>query len=766
MKLLRTLCSLILPLVMLSPAGLAKAPDPGQVSISVGRLLEQYHYSRQKLDSDVSSKLIRNYLEALDYSRLFFTQKDIDTFVQKYGDSLDDDILLGNPAPAIEIFDLYKQRVESRLAKVQKLIANQKFDFKSNRTVLINRQKAAWPKDEAEADQLWKDRIEGEILQQKLARKKPEKTAQKAAEPKKAAEKGGKTPAATVDVKDAKNIDSPTQVLTRRYNQILRNIREQTKEDAIDIFLSTLAQTYDPHSEYLSKSEMENFNISMKLSLVGIGAVLHSEDGYAKIMELVTGGPAQKDGRLKVGDRVSAVAQDSGEFVDVVEMKLDKVVAMIRGKKGTTVRLQVIPAAASDPSAQKVIDIVRDEVKLKDQAAKAEIIEMNDAAGSPRRLGWITLPSFYADMEHPGMKGAKSTTSDVRLLLERLKKEGISGLVIDLRRNGGGSLEEAVNLTGLFIKRGPVVQAKSANGRTTTLRSRDNDIAYSGPLVVLTNTLSASASEIFAAALQDYGRAVVVGDKSTFGKGTVQTMLDISRFIPFLGGSEGEAGSLKLTIQKFYRVAGGSTQLHGVASDIVIPSPYAREDIGEGSLKEPLPYDEVEPAAFDKVNQPLFLEELRTRSAARISAEPEFKYIQDDMARMKKKLAENSLSLNEKARNAEIARDKDRRTKRLAERAKRKLPEIKDYIVTLDNVSNPELELVKNDLSDEKGDAAAKVLDPEAAELDEDEAAGDEKTPRIDPVRNEALSILNDLVDLSVSQKTARVVPSEKTPEP
>jgi len=439
-------------------------------------------------------------------------------------------------------------------------------------------------------------------------------------------------------------------------------------------------------------------------------------------------------------------------------MKLDKVVEMIRGKKGTTVRLQVIPARAADPSKRKLIEIVRDEIKLKDSEAKAEIIERQDATGQTRRLGWITLPSFYADMEHSGSKGAKSTTRDVLALLNRLKQENIGGLVIDLRRNGGGSLEEAVNLTGLFIKRGPVVQAKDSNGNIHVSRDRDQNLVYDGPLVVLTNKLSASASEIFAAALQDYGRAVIVGDHSTFGKGTVQTMLEIGRFIPFLGGSGNEAGALKLTIQKFYRIAGGSTQLRGVLSDIVLPSPYDNPDIGESALKDPLPYDEVDPLDYEKViDHPLFLNELRARSAARVAVDPEFRYLVDDTNRMKQKLASNKISLNEKARRAETSEDKARNDRRTAERAKRKQAESKDFMITLDNVDKPGLQPASNE---KKSLASADLEDAAVDEDDEDAPEGsDRKKPEIDPIRAEALDIVGDLIELSHAPKTASVNP-------
>ena len=471
-------------------------------------------------------------------------------------------------------------------------------------------------------------------------------------------------------------------------------------------------------------------------------------------MDLVPGGPAQTDGRLKVGDRITAVAQGEKEFTDVVGMKLDKVVEMIRGKKGTTVRLQVVPVHAADPSARKIVEIVRDEVKLKDAEAKAEIIE-GAGTGGTQRLGWITLPSFYADMDHSGAQDAKSTSKDVLKLLTRLKQENVGGVVIDLRRNGGGSLEEAIKLTGLFIPDGhgskPVVQAKDANGSTRASKAMDQTCAYEGPLVILTNRLSASASEIFAAALQDYGRAVIVGDQNTFGKGTVQTMIEIGRYIPFLGSDSSDAGALKLTIQKFYRIAGGSTQLRGVTSDIRLPSLYDHPDIGESALKNPMPYDEVNPVPYEKItDHPLSIKELKLRSAARVAADQEFRFVMDDLNLLKKRIADNKISINEKVRRSELAEEKALHEKRTAAREKQKQPAQKIYQITLDNAEKPGLELATN----EKTNAAKE----ETAQEDEgDEPGAKKEVKSVDPIRMETLHILSDLIELSRAPKTASV---------
>lgn len=696
----------------------ATSPDSGQVALAVARWLEQAHYSRKKLDDEMSAKLLNTYMEALDYNRLYFTQQDVDEFQKKYGTELDDAIFRGDLAPAQEIFARFKQRIEDRVARNKKL-AEKKYDFSRSNSVELNRQKAPWPKDQTEADKLWKDRVEAELLQENLNEFKPR---------------------------------PPAQTVIKRYDQTLRNVNEMEADDVVNTFLSALAQSYDPHSEYLSPSEMENFNISMKLSLVGVGAVLRSDDGFAKVMEVVPGGPADRDGRLKENDRIAAVAQGDGEFEDVVDMKLDKVVEKIRGKKGSVVRLQVIPGDASDPSKRHVVEITRDEVKLKDSEAKAEVLDVQGENGKTTRIGWITLPSFYANMGGGGP--AKSTTEDVAALIGRLKQEGIEGLVMDLRKDGGGSLEEAINLTGLFIPKGPVVQAKDPNGKITVSSDTNPGVAYGGPMVVVTNRLSASASEIFAAALQDYGRAVIVGDERSFGKGTVQTVLDIGKVMPFFSLGAADAGALKLTIQKFYRVKGGSTQLKGVESDVVLPSRTDNVEIGEGSLKNRLEYDEVAPVKIADSLSPLFLDELRANSKARIATDPEFAYVSQDMKRLRERIEANRLSLNEKVRRQELAEDKARKDERQKERASRgSLINAQVWQLTLDDVrSNREkLEAVAYERDREKHHY---MEDPEEEEAEKRDGP---KPPEPDPIRNETLRIIEDLINFTNQNKTASV---------
>ena len=729
------LCAILLTATIAAPPAMAASRET--VAMSVGRLLEEGHYTRQKLNEEVSRKFLQTYLEMLDFSHLFFTQKDVDDLNAKYANSIASDVLLGNLKPAYEIYALYTKRVDDRVAKIKDLL-KQPIDFKSNTTVELSRQKSPWPKDEAEADQLWRGRIANELLQEHLSEHP---------------------------------IEPAPQLVSRRYDRLARNVHEEDKDEQMKLYLDALAQAYDPHSEYLSKADMKNFSINMGLSLVGIGAMLRSEDGYAKIESLVPGGPAQVDGKLKVGDRISAVAQGPADYVDVREMRLDKVVEMIRGKKGTHVRLLVIPSDATDPSHRKNVELVRDEIKLKDQEARADIIIRKDENGDPIKLGWLTLPSFYADMD----KHQKSTTRDVLALLKRLKKENIAGLVIDLRRNGGGSLEEALSLTGLFLKSGPIVQTKDYNGSIRVSANPDPGIAYSGPMVVLTSRQSASASEIFAAALQDYGRAVVVGDKNTFGKGTVQTILPIGRFASLLGSHTDEDGALKLTIQKFYRVAGGSTQLHGVASDIVLPSLSDLPEFGEGALKNALAYDEVAKARYTKWSDThsLFIDQLRRRSEERIKNDPEFHYVMEDINRLRHKLDENRISLNEDARKKELQDDKLRKETRSKERLARNQEEPRIYRVTLDTVDKPNLQLIMypGKLAEAKKNGTAPKVDSGAAsdsDTDTDLIGGangddDTKTPSIDPERDEALNILADLVDLSRGPKTASANNVDKT---
>lgn len=720
MRSARTIVFLLV--VALVPSTVMAAADLDKVSMSVARLLEQAHYSRQKLNDEMSQKVLDQYLRDLDPNKLFFTQADIDGFQSKYARTIDDAILSGSLDPAREIFAVYKQRVTDRVESNKKL-ADREYKFDSDEVVSLNRKDAPWPKDEAEADSLWAKRVEAELLQETL---------------------------------NEHAIDPAPKIVKRRQDQLLRGVSEMDDESVVSSFLGALARSYDPHSEYMSPSDLANFEIEMKKSLEGVGAVLQSEDGYAKVKQVVPGGPADLDGRLKVNDRIAAVAQGDKEFEDVVDMKLDKVVAKIRGRQGSTVRLQVIPAAATDPSKRKIVTIRRDKVDLKEQKARAEINDVTFPDGQTRRIGWIEVPSFYADLDKPGVPGAVSTTADVSLLLERLKKENIESLVVDLRQDGGGSLEEAINLTGLFIPKGPVVQSKDHNGKVSVSYDHSPLVAYDGPMVVLINRLSASASEIFAAALQDYGRAVIVGDERSFGKGTVQTMVDIGRFMPFFSLGASDAGALKLTINKFYRVGGGSTQLDGVQSDIVLPSLTDNPEFGESSLTNPLPYDEVAPQRIERDGSLAgIVEHLKELSENRRESDPEFGYIVEDMTRLRERIDANNVSLSVERRKAEIAEENKRREARKKERAARGNPlNAVAYEVTLDNYDKAELTKVDFDRKKE----SLFVIAEDEKDLDEEE---DEVLP--DPIRNEALRIAGDMVQIVETRRTAAVQSGEAT---
>ncbi|HEY1083952.1 MAG TPA: carboxy terminal-processing peptidase, partial [Prosthecobacter sp.] len=486
--------------------------------------------------------------------------------------------------------------------------------------------------------------------------------------------------------------------------------------------------------------------------LVGIGALLGLVDDVAQIQGIVVGGPADKQGELKLNDKITGVAQGDAEFVETKYMKLQKIVDMIRGKEGSTVRLRINPA--DDPTSTKIISIVRGEVELKEKLANAELLQTPAEMGPPMKIGWINLSSFYADME----EGTVSTTDDVQRLLTRLMKEKIDGLVLDLRGNGGGSLEEAIRLTGLFVPAGPVVQAKDWRGSISWRECETPKAFYDGPMIVLTDKTSASASEILAAALQDYRRALIVGDKSTFGKGTVQTILPVDRFMPFFS-DKSRAGNLKVTIQKFYRIAGGSTQLKGVEPDLVLPSIRDVLDIGEASAENPLPYDTIPARKYSLITEkPYPLDDLRSRLTTRMTANPEFQYIQDESKRLKERIDRNTASLSLAEREKETAEVKARREKQDEERAtrvkslKEKLKDdgFKVYHLTLDNVDAPEL--VPESAFTREQSTGMKM----ASKNDGEEGASDAaKFPYgLEPMKLETVNIMRDFLELTHKRPT------------
>jgi carboxyl-terminal processing protease len=763
----------------------------GQVAMHVAYMLQNHHYSKQDFDDKVSSTMLQNYLNMLDFKHIFFTQKDVDDFKDKYETTLDDHVLMRNISPALEIYDIYKERVKDRVEFLKKAIETNKFTFDSKRSIEIKRDKAPWPKDKAEQDKLWLDIIEDNLLAERLVdearireeKKKAEKAAaakkDSTAEAKPAQESKTSPEVAPADApkvaaketprkeKDEKDM-TPQERVLKDYERLLESIEENDSKDVVNFFLSSLATAYDPHTEYMSTDESDNFKIHMSHKLVGIGALLgQKENDGAEIQGIVVGGPADKQGELKLNDRIVAVAQGDDEFVDVKYMKLQKIVEMIRGEKGTTVRIKIVPA--DDPSANRVIAIVRDEVPLKEKLANAEMLVTPPDLGKPLKIGWINLSNFYADMEN----GTVSTSADVERLLRRLMKEKIDGLVLDLRDNGGGSLDEAIKLTGLFVPAGPVVQAKDWRGSISWRDCENEKPVYDGPMIVLTNKASASASEILAAALQDYRRALIVGDQSSFGKGTVQTILPVERYMPFFSDKKA-AGDLKVTIQKFYRIAGGSTQLKGVEPDVKLPSIRDVLDIGEASAENPLPYDTIPPKKYPLFRKdPFPSEEINARVKSRIAANPEFQYVIDESKRLKEKIDRNTVTLNLQEREKERLETEARRDKQNDEREKRAkevADRLKDngfkiYHLTLDNVDKPEL--VPHSAFTKEMNSGMRT----AAAKDDDGGSDGSKFPYgLEPVKLETIHILRDLIELDNKPTTASKgdgkAQAEATPKP
>ncbi len=773
--------SSLLPAAALFGLLAAAPPAPaetnyGQVAQVVAYMLQNHHLSHQELDEKVSKKLLDAYLNFLDYSHIYFTQEDVDKFREDYSATLDKHIETRNISPALDIYYRYEERVKERVAYAKKVLESKTFTFDSARVIDVKREKAPWPKDVTASDALWSDLIEGDLLAERLSDRAREEAKKKKAEEKAKLDAEAKPPgdaAAKPAVKKAKPEDeeeneTPQQRVLKRYERLLEQLAENEQEDIVNYFLSCLAGSYDPHTEYMSQQETDNFKINMQHSLVGIGALLSSKDNVAEIQGIVVGGPADKQGELKIGDRILAVGQGEGtgspgDWVDIKYMKLQKIVEMIRGKAGTVVRLKVNGAASEDPSETHVITIVRGEVELKEKLANAELIQTPPVNGKSTKLGWINLSAFYADME----EGTVSCTADVQRLLKRLMAEKIEGLVVDLRGNGGGSLEEAIKLTGLFVPKGPVVQAKDWRDSISWRDCENERAVYEGPLVVLTDKASASASEIFAAALQDYRRAVIVGEKSTFGKGTVQTILPVERYMPFFSKKD-RAGSLKVTIQKFYRIAGGSTQLKGVIPDVQLPSMRDVMEIGEDSLPNAMPYDTIPPRTFTYATKtPLPLNEMRTRVQTRIATNPEFQYIVEDTKRLKERIDRNTISLNEKERQNELDETKarfetrkgDRKT-RVDEIAKNGKAGFEQFRLTLDNVDKPEL--MKESSYTKEQATGMRVA---ASEDDEDGTADMKLFPYgMDPVKLETLNIIRDLIQISTHPAATANTSENKKP--
>ena len=592
----------------LSPEKIHKA-----TSINILKNLEHRHFKDLSINDDFSRHLLDKYLDDLDAARLYFLQSDIREF-ETHRTQLDNALKKGDLRPAYDIFNRYQKRMIERLIFSIKQLecCFDKVDFSANEYVESERKNIPWAANVSELDGIWRKRLKNDILILKLS------------------EKPGR------DIKE---------LLVKRYRNQLSRSNQLKSEDAFRIYMNSFTRMYDPHTQYFSPRASEDFNIRMSLSLEGIGALLQTENEFTKVLRLVPAGPADKSSLLKAGDRITAVGQgNEGELVDVIGWRLDDVVQLIRGPKNTVVRLKIIPSSATDDNQTKMIKITRNTVKLEDQAAKKSLITLNNN-GRAYKIGVITIPAFYIDFNayQSGAPDYKSTTRDVKKLLEELKAEKVDGVVVDLRENGGGALHEATSLTGLFIKTGPTVIVRSSKNNFSVYPDDNPEISYTGPLAVLVNRMSASASEIFAGAIKDHKRGIILGSQ-TFGKGTVQSLLDLNK------------GQLKLTVAKFYRILGESTQHKGIIPDISFPSLYNPDEIGESALEEALPWDKTNPVRFKPymdVNLHSIVLKLRAIHEKRVKDSPDYKYLLEYNKHFKELERKKLISLNEKKRVAE-----------------------------------------------------------------------------------------------------------------
>lgn len=702
---MKRILSATLALALLCAAALGvefTREQAGRIAKTVGDLLDRAHYKGVRLDATIAGLHLKNYLDALDYNHMVFLQTDVDEFTAKYGKSLENLTKSGDATAAYLIFDRYQQRLDASVARVAALL-KEKHDFTQDEKFIVQRNKLPWPKDEGEAHELWRQRVKFELLNGRLTDEKPEKTVEK---------------------------------ISRRYARLQKNMKQFDSSEILQTYLSALGHAFDPHSDYMAPADAKNFDIhNVKLKLNGIGALLGQDpedDDYTKIKGLTPGGPAELGKQLKPGDKIIAVAQGSAESVDCVGMRLSEVVDMIRGQKGTEVRLTVIPVDAVSESDRKEIRIIRDEIKLKEQYAYARVIDHVTADGKKQRLGVIELPQFY-----------QKCAADVEKLIVRLQKEKVNGVILDLRRNGGGLLNEAVELTGLFIKKGPVVQVRNPKS-IEVLEDEDGRVTYDGPLMVFVGHHSASASEIVAAALQDYGRALIVGDQTTHGKGTVQTLFPLAQWMGTRQVSD--PGQLKFTISKFYRIAGGTTQKHGVTPDVILPNVLDYLETGEAFLPNVLDADDIQPAKYqrtDRINGGL--DELRKLSADRTAKDKDFTYIREDIELVKKQRADKTISLNEQQRVQEKKEGEARAEARKQERDARPPATDKVFLVKTETVDKNQpliaVQAPKPKDKDKAGEKKPAVKPPGDEDEDNDTDAG---KAVIDVYLREALNILSD----------------------
>jgi carboxyl-terminal processing protease len=599
---------------------LAAKPIYGREARAVAYILDNNHYRKIKLNDSLSSVILDRFINDLDNNKTYFVESDIKSF-EKYRLSIDDMTRNENVQPAYEIYTVFRKRYAERMDYAMNKLINEEFDYTVDEYYETNRDKQPWAKSTVELNDIWRRIIKSQVLSLKLTNKKPE------------------------EIKET---------LKKRYERFTKSIVQFNSEDVFSLYMNAITESYDPHTNYFSPKASDLFKQGMSLSLEGIGAQLQTENDYTKIAKIIPGGPADKSGLLLANDFITGVAQGKeGEMVDVIGWRIDDVVKLIKGPKGTTVRLQILSAKTGVTGPSHEISIVREKVKLEDQAAKKKVIKYQ-ADGKEKKLGVIILPSFYLDFEayQRGDTDFRSTTRDVKKLIGELKAEGVDGLVMDLRNNGGGSLPEAVDLTGLFIKEGPVVQVKNSASKIDVLPDDDKEVFYTGPLVVLTNRFSASASEIFAGAIQDYQRGVIVGE-STYGKGTVQSILDLKRFL----NEKEPVGELKLTFQKFYRVTGSSTQHKGVTPDIQLPTALDASRFGESSQPSALPWDVIKAASFQRVpdvNEKL-IAKLNRSYHEREKVDANLKNYIRETEELRSNLNETKISLNEVIRKKEQA---------------------------------------------------------------------------------------------------------------
>jgi carboxyl-terminal processing protease len=697
--------------VAVASAVAAPTADQATTSKLVHGLLSdsRYAYRPRALDDTLSEDVFNRYLEALDGGKQYFTAADIEKF-GPYKTEMDDAIRSGELAPAYDIFGVYKQRVGERVAYARSLL-KQEFDFTGDQRWEYDREKAPWAANASELDEVWKKSVMNDWLRLKLAGKKPE------------------------DIRTT---------LDKRYATYLRSVNELKSEDVFQTFLNGYSGAIDPHTDYFTPKTAENFNQSMSLSLEGIGAQLQRQDDMVVIREIIAGGPADLNGTLKAGDRIVAVGQGkSGPMTDVIGWRIDDVVAQIRGKKDTQVRLEYIPAESGVDGKHAQVTITRQKVKLEEQAAKAETITIPATNGAAeRRIGVIKLPAFYQDFEgrRKNPDDYTSATRDIARLLAQFKADGIDGVVMDLRNNGGGSLDEAVELTGLFIDKGPVVQVRESGGRVTVNADRKAGVAWDGPLAVLTNRGSASASEIFAGAIQDYGRGLVIGE-TTFGKGTVQNLVDLDRWP---ANESPRFGSVKLTIAQFFRVDGGSTQHKGVVPDIAFPVSVDASEYGESTYENALPWTRI--AALPHTQYGNFaplLPRLEALHAGRIASDKEFQWWSEDVAQFRAETAKKYVSLNEAERRAERDKQEAQRKQRQAER--------KTLGLALDPLAE---------------DSADDGLGASERDIVKDAAREKLAEKRPDPLLRESAAILADAIEVLGEDKklSAQVLPESTLP--